>query len=356
MKYDFSALSSVVTEADVISLKQIYKPKNKSLLVKYIKIIAVIIACIVGFSMLFVLFYSVIPFLIKDENFGIVPVIFIMFMFLMVAFGIIYSIKSDKKTWEQNVRLSRFTKANDLSFELSLSHPGHSGLIFNIGELRIAEDILKNTTKKPTFEIANYTYTITRSSGSGKDRHSDTTYYRYGYIMIQLNRKLPHMVLDSKSNNTSLFGASLSALPMSFDNSQILSLEGDFDKYFTLYAPKEYEQDALYVFSPDLMSMFIDQSSQFDAEIVDDKLFIYSTKHFDFSNISLVQQLFNIINKVGSLVVHNTNRYKDEMAAILPENTVAETGRRLKVSYVGIYVALAFIIIMFSVFFFMSSR
>ena len=36
---------------------------------------------------------------------------------------------------------------------------------------------------------------------------------------------------------------------------QVLSLEGDFDRYFTLYCPKEYERDALYVFTPDLMAL-----------------------------------------------------------------------------------------------------
>lgn len=352
MKYDFSPLSSVVTDSDVLKLKQIYKPKNKDPLVRIIKMIAVVIGCIIGVSILFVLFSSVVPFLLGDEHFGLVPVIFIMFIILMVSFSIIYSIKSQKKAWEQNVRLYRFAKANNLSFELSLSHPGYSGMIFNIGGLRKAENILRSATHKPIFEIANYTYTITRSSGSGKNSHSDTTYYRYGYIMIQLNKKLPHIVLDSKSNNASLFGANLSNLPASFDKNQTLSLEGDFDKYFTLYAPKEYEQDALYIFSPDLMAMFIDQSNQFDAEIVDDKLFIYSSKHFDFSNIALVGQLFNIINKVGSLVIHNTDRYEDETVTGLPENVVSESGRRLKMSNPAVIFIIIFMVIAFVVFIF----
>ncbi|MEI6237759.1 MAG: hypothetical protein WCP03_04130 [Candidatus Saccharibacteria bacterium] len=356
MKYDFSALSSVVTDSDVLALKQIYKPKSQSPWLKSIKIVAVIIASAAGASVVFGAFFYMISSLIRGDRSILTGLILLFVMILSIIFGIIYGIKFQRKDWERNVKLYRFSKANNLSFELSLSHPGYEGMIFNIGELRQAENILKNVAKKPMFEIANYTYTITRSSGSGKDSHSDTTYYRYGYIMIQLNKKLPHIVLDSKANNSSLFGANLSNLPESFDRDQVLSLEGDFDKYFTLYAPKEYEQDALYVFSPDLMAMFVDQSSEFDAEIIDDKLFIYSSKHFDFSNIALVKQLFNIIDKVGSLVVHNTDRYEDEMAAGLPENTVAETGRKLKASYVGIYVALAFMIIMFSVFFFISSR
>ncbi len=346
MKYDFSALSSIVTNSDILALKQIYNPKNTSPLMRKIKIIALVVACVVGSLMLFLFFYRVAPFLLIDDDFVFIPIIFIV-LILLIIIGIIYSIKADKKTWVQNVKLYRFAKANGLLFKPSLPRPGYNGMIFNIGDNRAANTVL-NSQNKPIFEMANYTYSETH--GSGKNRH--TTYHYYGYIMIQLSKKLPHIVLDSKANNTSLFGANLSNLPESFDREQILSLEGDFNKYFTLYAPKEYERDALYVFSPDLMAMFVDQSSEFDAEIVDDKLFIYSSKHFDFSNIALVQQLFNIINKVGSLVVHNTDRYKDEMAASLPDNIVAESGRRLRVPNPAIIVLIIFIFIAFIIFIF----
>ena len=78
------------------------------------------------------------------------------------------------------------------------------------------------------------------------------------------------MVLDARSNN-GLFGGT--NLPSQFSKDQILSLEGDFSEYFTLYCPREYERDALYVFTPDLMALLIDQTSTFDVEIVDDWMF-----------------------------------------------------------------------------------
>lgn len=45
----------------------------------------------------------------------------------------------------------------------------------------------------------------------------------------------------------------------------MLSLEGDFDRYFTLYCPGDYERDALYVFTPDLLALLIDESRHFAA-------------------------------------------------------------------------------------------
>ncbi|GAA1220365.1 hypothetical protein GCM10009655_19930 [Rhodoglobus aureus] len=54
------------------------------------------------------------------------------------------------------------------------------------------------------------------------------------------------MVLDARANNQ-LFG--FSNLPKSFARDQVLKLEGDFNEHFTLYSPRHYERDALYVFT-----------------------------------------------------------------------------------------------------------
>ncbi|MEO7546479.1 MAG: hypothetical protein ABIT21_09370 [Terrimesophilobacter sp.] len=76
---------------------------------------------------------------------------------------------------------------------------------------------------------------------------------------------VPNMILDAKSNNFLWTN-----LPQNFSRNQVLSLEGDFDKHFTLYCPKEYEHDALYVFTPDLMTRLIDHAAGYDVELVDD--------------------------------------------------------------------------------------
>ena len=85
---------------------------------------------------------------------------------------------------------------------------------------------------------------------------------------------LPHIVLDATSNN-GLFGSNL---PSTFARSQRLSLEGDFDRYFSLYCPEGYETDALYLFTPDIMARFIDNAAALDVEIVDDWLFLYTKR------------------------------------------------------------------------------
>jgi hypothetical protein len=146
-------------------------------------------------------------------------------------------------------------------------------------------------------------------------------------MALHLDRKLPNMVLDSKANN-GLFGGT--NLPAYFDKKQVLSLEGNFNEYFTLYCPQQYERDALYVFTPDLMALLIDNAAPFDVEIVDDWMFVYSQTAFPSTAPGLYQRLFQIVDTVGAKTLTQTDRYVDERVGDFSANFVAPQGQRLK--------------------------
>jgi hypothetical protein len=190
-------------------------------------------------------------------------------------------------------------------------------MIFNLGYSRSAFNHLNSTTGR-YFDLGDFEYT----TGSGKSR---STHY-WGFLALHLDRKLPNMVLDSKENNT-LFG---SDLPIAFKRDQILSLEGDFDKHFTLYCPQEYEQDALYVFTPDLMALLIDDAGSYDVEIVDDWMFIYSPHRFPPLSVPNYQRLFTIVQTVGTKTISQTENYHDDRVGSAAANIVAPQGQRLR--------------------------
>ena len=95
-----------------------------------------------------------------------------------------------------------------------------------------------------------------------------------GYAAIQLKTNLPNILLLSRRNNSS--GDLWRAIP---PQTEKLSLEGDFDKYFTLYAPSGYATDALYLFTPDLMVNLMDKAAAYDVEIIDDWVFLTSRRY-----------------------------------------------------------------------------
>jgi hypothetical protein len=126
---------------------------------------------------------------------------------------------------------------------------------------------------------------------------------------------------------------------------QTLSLEGDFNEHFTLYAPKEYERDALYIFTPDLMALLIDNVSKFDVEVIDDQLFVYGSE-FRLVDENVWRRIFAIITNVGQKTISQTDYYADERVGDRSVDVVAEPGRRLRqgLSWQVIVFAVLFII------------
>lgn len=88
-----------------------------------------------------------------------------------------------------------------------------------------------------------------------------------GACEIQVGVSLPNLLLVSRKRRLPSFSAHQAPV-----QSQRLSLEGDFDRHFTLYCPAGYERDALYILTPDVMANLIDGARSFDVEFIDDRL------------------------------------------------------------------------------------
>jgi hypothetical protein len=251
-----------------------------------------------------------------------IAIIFLLFFvgaIALVGYAIIRVVVSGGGRWGRWLRMDRFAAANGFVFSPADADPAYPGAIFQNGDSRKATEHFR-TTEGRFLDFGNYQY----STGSGKNR----TTRHWGFLALKLDRRLPHMVLDSKANN-GLFGGS--NLPATFDKDQILSLEGDFDQYFTLYCPKAYERDALYVFTPDLMALLIDNAAPFDVEIVDDWMFVYSATKFPAAQPAVYQRLLSIVETVGAKTLTQTDLYRDERAAVpFAANIVAPQGTRLK--------------------------
>lgn len=158
-------------------------------------------------------------------------------------------------------------------------------------------------------------------AGRGKVTHT------FGYLQMTLPRRVPHMLLDARAND--ILG--ISNLPRGVDRSQRLSLEGDFDQHFTLYAPAEYQTDALYVFTPDLMATLIDEGSSYDVELVDDRLYLYSAKPFRHDDPETMRWLLWFVELMMRRFGTRTFRYRDEkLEAPAPRGTVTPAGARLR--------------------------
>ncbi|QOD44834.1 hypothetical protein [Clavibacter zhangzhiyongii] len=127
------------------------------------------------------------------------------------------------------------------------------------------------------------------------------------YVALGLPAPLPHLVLDSTANDR--HG---SDLPASVQRDQRLSLEGDFDRHFRLYAPGEYERDALYLLTPDVMAALVDDAAGFNVEVVDRRIVFFRRDPVDHSAPEPWEAAGRILEGVGPRLVRRAVRYRDD--------------------------------------------
>ncbi|MEP6843873.1 MAG: hypothetical protein ABJA11_10140 [Pseudolysinimonas sp.] len=206
-------------------------------------------------------------------------------------------------------RLVEFARANSLSYQPQSAVPPFPGAIFSAGMSREAFDRLTSTQGR-TVEIGNVAYSIP----AGRS----TTTRTWGYIAIPLDRPLPHILLESAAYGQNTAGA----LPVAVDRTQRVSLEGDFDRFFTLYCPDGFQTDALYLLTPDLMALLVDQVADFDVEIVDSWLFVYSPTDFSSAGEAEYRRLFSIIDMLEAKAVAQASHYHHDDAEVASARSI----------------------------------
>ncbi len=319
---DFSPLTLPVTEADVAAYKQ-YVGKGGFANGLGLEIaIGTVFGLVFGFSFIMPLVFAL---------HGILRLGAIILIILCIP-GAIFLMRLVTAHYNKTrARLFKFASRNNIKF-IQKQQADYAGMIFNEGHSR---EVTEAYVFADSTEIGNYRYV----TGSGKNR----SVHDWAYVKVKLPRKLPHMVLDAKSNN--IFGR-FSNLTDIFDRSQTLSLEGNFNDHFTLYAPKQYEQDAFYVFTPDVMARLIDSGSGFDMEVVDDELYIYRGNRFDIGSEAELRTVLGIVDAISSELREQTDYYADEQVGDRAQNIIAAPGARLKhgVNWVAVCIVLAFLI------------
>lgn len=168
-------------------------------------------------------------------------------------------------------------------------------------------------TRFPPLQIA----IAHRSAGDKEPRGPRRT---FRYLEFQMPRRLPHLVIDSRRN-----GRLRHLLP----ETQRLSFEGDFDRYFDVYVPNGYEVDALQLLTPDVMACLVDHGRHWDIEVVDDRVIVASHRaHRRSDRIEYTALLFFaelIRDELGYQVRHYT-----DPRARHPRASVGPMGARLR--------------------------
>lgn len=334
---DFSALTEPVTKQDMQTYQAYAKANpgaaaNLGIFKSSFSLVALILGiCFVLSSPILIM--SAIDQVRANGAIGLISLLPFVVIFAVLGYFLLKHLYDRKK----QAMYFKFAQRSGLEYFSGVQKPLPPGMIFDEGYDRQVE---QGFVMPDGLQIANYQYT----TGSGKNR----SVHRWGYMMLELPRRLPHMVLDAKKNN--IFGSRWSNLPDYFDKEQVLKLEGNFNNSYTLFAPQQYERDALTVFTPDVMAALIDANAEYDVELVDDKLILYSSKRFNLKDSANWQKLLTIADVIGQEVSHQSKTYADERVGSRQANIISEPGRRLQkkfnlVLFIIIFLMVAFMVV-----------
>jgi hypothetical protein len=172
---------------------------------------------------------------------------------------------------QRNIRhafMQQFARANNFSYQKKAPVEIFSAPYLEMGHSRKIEDVVSG--KYLNFPVSFFTFSCTIGYGRGAKHIIFTA------CEIHYTANLPRIFLDS--HHRDFLSADIHAKPL---DGEVISLEGDFNKYFTLYVPRGFEIEALQIFAPDVMAKLIDNSKQFDLEFIGDHLYIYSSGTID---------------------------------------------------------------------------
>jgi hypothetical protein len=238
------------------------------------------------------------------------------------------------------------------TYEATSPPPPIVGAVFGAISGAEVTDLVTAHASRPAFEFGNL---AGRLGGSRTEQYGPVTVTMnldtpvavdYGFVSIKLPRPMPHFVVDALGNDR----PGRSSLPIRIDGRQRVSLEGDADRYFALYAPDGYERDALYLFTPDVMALLIDDTGDYDVELSDDRITVFSPTPWDLGDPATWARIDELVRVLGGKAARQATRYRDERAA--PGEVVAVRGRRLDQGVlsrrgvaVGVITALAVVLV-----------
>ena len=182
-----------------------------------------------------------------------------------------------------------------------------SGSLFSFGHDRLLTHVMTGTYQGIPMRI--YAYHVSVGNNKSEEEYVFTVCeFTYPY-------HLPPIILNCKSGETLGIGLEPLYVPMQKD-SVTVSLEGDFNKFFSVTTKKGLEREALEIFTPDIMAMLIDQKERIHFESFDSRLYIYRIGFI--AGKEAMSQFYENATTLGAKLAPHFKQVSDDVGTSYP--------------------------------------
>jgi hypothetical protein len=214
----------------------------------------------------------------------------------------------------RRVKIAAFAWQNGWAYADTLEHTRRPGAAFaRVVHGRERAVIACDDARMP-FELGAH-----HSVSHGQERA--TIQRPFAFIELPLPASVPHIVLANRKRSIiPTLGLGRGAARM--------DLEGDFAKTFRLIVPEGYQQDALYIFTPDLMARVLDLGSGAEIELVSDRLYVYLPARTRFDHAETMAAALVLAEEFHRRFAARTELYGDDNAGDITARAGVAVGLR----------------------------
>lgn len=193
----------------------------------------------------------------------------------------------------------RFAELNGWRYKDTFDPNQEQGVMFKDGNIRIIHDCIEGVIDGRNFRIFNYSFFIGFAYATNRKKR-----YFYTVFAFKFKGSFPHIYLNNKTNSYSIRAGESIPLPT------------EFEKSFSLSAPKEYEIEALEIFTPDVLASLLDDKFGHDVEFVNQEMLIF----FDgqIRNSEQLEREFKRALDLKDLLDEKLDRFKTETIGDMP--------------------------------------
>lgn len=173
-----------------------------------------------------------------------------------------------------------------------------SGIMFKQGGDRSIDHCIEGSVEGRKFRMFNYTFGV----GSGESKKV----YAYTVFAFKFDGHFPHFYLNNLHNSYSI------------KTGEHVSLPPEFEKQFSLSAPRRHEIEALEIFTPDVLSKLLDMKLVHDIEFVDQEMVIFADGVV--YNFEKLEKEFNMAIELENLLSKKLDRFKFEKIGDMSHN------------------------------------
>lgn len=248
----------------------------------------------------------------RSDILTVVPIlgIFVVGYTLLAAVGFVwYAVGLSRR-----VKIATFAWQNDWAYADRLENTRRPGAAFARVLRGQERAVVAGDDPRMPFELGMH-HSIARGEQGA------TVQRPFAFIELPLPSSVPHIVLANRRRSiVPTLGLGRGAARM--------DLEGEFAKVFRLIVPEGYQQDALYIFTPDLMARVIDLGRGAEIELVSDRLYVYLPHTTRFDRPETMAAALVLAEDFHRRFAVRTALYRDDAAGELAARAGVSVGLR----------------------------